>query len=272
MKPIVDDRVNFRRQLYYLLDSSAWPRNGLSPLNRFLVLFILVSVLVAILESEPLVYRGHEADFFRIEFVFAAVFLIEYLARLWVCVENPRYANGWRGRLSYALTPAALFDLLAVTPLVFTMVGTEAFVLRLFRMVGILRLSKLGRYSAAMTTIRTAILSRRYELIMSVGIAGIMLLVSSTLLYIVEGAIQPDAFGSIPRAMWWSIAALTTVGYGDVVPVTPLGRVLAGVTAIIGIGLIAMPTGILAAAFSDALAEQRAKALEAREGSQSPTS
>jgi voltage-gated potassium channel len=260
MQPFATESVSFRQRLFLLLDSSAWRRVGLSPLNRFLVLFILVSVVVAILESEPLVYRGHEAGFLQIEIVFATVFLIEYVARLWVCVENPQFVNGWRGRLSYALTPAALLDLLAVTPLLFAMVGTEAFVLRLFRMIGILRLSKLGRYSAAMATIRAAILSRRYELIMSIGIAGVMLLLSSTLLYIVEGATQPAAFGSIPRAMWWSISALTTVGYGDVVPVTALGRVLAGITAIIGIGLIAMPTGILAAAFSDAMVRRRAEA------------
>jgi voltage-gated potassium channel len=92
---------------------------------------------------------------------------------------------------------------------------------------------------------------------MSVMIAGVLLLVSSTLLYIVEGDGQPEAFGSIPRAMWWSIATLTTVGYGDVIPVTAIGRLLSGLTALLGIGLIAMPTGILASAFSDALQRQR---------------
>ena len=92
---------------------------------------------------------------------------------------------------------------------------------------------------------------------MSLVIAGILLLVSSTLLYMIEGEGQPDDFGSIPRAMWWSIATLTTVGYGDAVPHTVIGRILAGFTAVTGIGLIAMPTGILAAAFSDALQRQR---------------
>ncbi len=92
---------------------------------------------------------------------------------------------------------------------------------------------------------------------MSLAIAGMLLLISSTLLYLIEGEGQPDDFGSIPRAMWWSIATLTTVGYGDAFPVTPLGKILAGFTALTGIGLIAMPTGILASAFSDALQRQR---------------
>jgi voltage-gated potassium channel len=134
-------------------------------------------------------------------------------------------------------------------------------VLRLVRLVRIVALAKLGRYSSALNAIGHAIHSRRYELTMSLVIAGMLLLVSSTFLYLVEGEGQPDDFGSIPRAMWWSIATLTTVGYGDAVPQTVIGRILAGFTAITGIGLIAMPTGILAAAFSDALARQR----EARE-------
>lgn len=92
---------------------------------------------------------------------------------------------------------------------------------------------------------------------MSLGLATLLLLVSSTMLYLIEGAHQPETFGSIPRTMWWSIATLTTVGYGDVYPVTPLGKIFAGMTAVTGIGLIAMPTGILAAAFSDAIQAQR---------------
>jgi len=249
--------ANMRRRLYLMLDPAAGPSVGLSPLNRVLALLIFVSVGVAIFESEPLVYQGRESIFYWTEVSIATVFLVEYGARLWVCVEDPAYADSVKGRIVYALSPAALLDFIAVAPVLFTLVGSEVFLLRLFRMIRILRLAKLGRYSTAMSTIWKAMQSRRYELIMSICIAGLMLLLSSTLLYIVEGEIQPAAFGSIPRAMWWSIATLTTVGYGDVFPVTALGRVLAGITAIIGIGLIAMPTGILAAAFSDALAEQR---------------
>jgi voltage-gated potassium channel len=181
-------------------------------------------------------------------------------------VENPLYASRLKGRIAYALTPIAILDLLTLTPLLFTIAGSEIFLLRLVRMLRILRLAKLGRYSIAMSTIWHALRSRRYELAMSICIACAMLIISSTLLFIVESGAQPDSFGSIPRAMWWSIATLTTVGYGDVFPVTVIGRILAGATAIIGIGLIAMPTGILAASFSDALAKQRKKTSEDRDG------
>ena len=187
------------------------------------------------------------------------------MLRLWTSAENPRYGGGWRGYLRYALSPAALVDLLAVSALFLMIYGSQTAILRLFRLVRILSIAKLGRFSKAIHAIGDAIRSRRYELLMSLMIATVLLLVSSTLLYIIEGDNQPQAFGSIPRAMWWSIATLTTVGYGDVVPSTPLGKLLAGMTAITGIGLIAMPTGILAAAFSDAIQRRQREEFEERD-------
>ena len=109
----------------------------------------------------------------------------------------------------------------------------------------------------ALSLLVDAVHTRRFELAASLVIGAVLLVVSATLLYVVEGMAQPETFGSIPRAMWWSIATLTTVGYGDVTPVTPLGKLCAGAIAILGIGVIAMPTGILAAAFSDALQARR---------------
>jgi len=245
--------MNRRRRLFLLLEPTAWPRIGLSPLNRIITALICISVLMAIIESEQDLARNWRAGFIAAERLFFVLFFVEYCCRLWVAAENPRYGPGWRGRLRYAISPAALLDLVALAPIFVAFVGNEMFLLRLVRLVRILRLAKLGRYSTALDAIGTAIRSRRYELAMSVKIAAVLLLVSSCLLYIVEGDGQPETFGSIPRAMWWSIATLTTVGYGDAVPITILGRMLAGLTAILGIGLIAMPTGILAAAFSDAM-------------------
>ncbi len=108
----------------------------------------------------------------------------------------------------------------------------------------------------AFNAVTQAVRRRAYELWLSLVFSAALLLVSSAFLYLIEGGIQPEAFGSIPRAMWWSVATLTTVGYGDVYPVTAVGRFFGALTAIIGIGLIAMPTGILASAFSEAFQEQ----------------
>jgi voltage-gated potassium channel len=154
-------RASARYRLDLMLDPTAWPRAGLSPLNRAVVLLILVSVAGAVLESEPLLYEGRERFWFGLEVGFAVIFLVEYLARLWICVESPSYRGAVRGRLAYAFSPAALLDLIAVVPLIFAFAGTEAFLLRCFRMARILRLARLGRFSLAMLALRDAIASRR---------------------------------------------------------------------------------------------------------------
>jgi voltage-gated potassium channel len=246
----------WRRWAYRNLHTTAWHKSGFSPLNSIVVFLILTAVGAAVLQTEPTIHNGNEWLFRVLEIVFAIVFLIEYLVRLWSAVEHPDLGGGWSARLRYALTWPALIDLVALITLFITLYGTEGAFLRLFRLVQIFLLARLGRYSSAFRAIGHAIKSRRYELLASLVIAMVLLLVSSTLLFLVEGPHQPERFGSIPRAMWWSVATLTTVGYGDVYPVTPLGKILAGLTAVSGIGLIAMPTGIVAAAFSDAVRRQ----------------
>ncbi len=245
-----------RRWLYLNLEPKAWTKTGLSPLNRLIAVLICAAILSAILDSEPALPEIWHQVFFWLDAAIFVVFLVEYVVRIWVAGEDPAYA-GVSGRLRYMLSVPALLDLMALMPLLSPWIGSEGVVLRLFRLARIVRLARLGRYSEAFTAISRAVMSRRYELLMSFFAAAFVLLLTSTLLYVVEGEMQPETFGSIPRAMWWAIATLTTVGYGDVTPVTPLGRVFAGISAITGIGLIAMPTGILAAAFSDAVQNRR---------------
>ena len=249
--------TNLRRRLFEQLEPSAWKRAGLSPLNRWIAGAIVLSLAAAILDSEPEISSGRENIFFALEFVFGIVFTVEYLARLWASAENPIHGRGLGGKLRFMRSPAAVLDLLALAPMLFVFVGSEAYFFRLFRLLRVLRLAKLGRLSDAWEHMGAAVSSRRYELIMSAAFALLLMLISATLLYLVEGQVQPKTFGSIPRAMWWSICTLTTVGYGDTYPVTAIGKVLAGITAITGIGLIAMPAGILASAFSDAIQRQR---------------
>lgn len=249
---MLNNRQAQRAWLYRMLEPSAWDRQGLSPLNKVVAVLICIAALVAILESEPTLYQGRENLFFGAEAVLTGLFIIEYVARLWAAGEDPAYQGAF-GRLRYALTWTAIIDLLALLPIFLVFLGNEAFLLRIFRLIRIVRLARLGRFSGALSAVSIAVHARRFELLMSIAVASILLLLSSTMLYLVEGGVQPETFGSIPRAMWWSVATLTTVGYGDVYPVTALGRIFAGITAITGIGLIAMPTGILASAFSDAI-------------------
>jgi voltage-gated potassium channel len=248
---------DLRRRLYHELEPSH-REAGLSTLNRIIVVAILVSVAFVVVESEPAIHDSHPILFHAVEIVFGLVFLVEYVARIWVAAEDPRYSDGLRGRLRYALTPSALVDLLAVTPLFLHVIGAEAYIIRILRVVRVMRLAKLGRFTVATRALSHAVHARRYELMISFGVAIFILVLASTLMYIVEGHSQPETFGSIPRAMWWAIATLTTVGYGDAVPLTLPGRILGGITAVTGVGLIAMPAGILAAAMSDAIHTRRA--------------
>jgi voltage-gated potassium channel len=246
-----DHVMRLRHALWEQLDPSAYEADGISPLNKALIALILFASTAAILETEPVLQTMAPRAFASLEQWFAWVFLIEYLARLWVAGENPRYA-GIAGGARYLMTPAAILDLAALLPSLLIPGASNLMLLRMFRLLRILRLARMGRFSLAMHHMSDAISERKEELLLSLFLAGLVLVFSAAAMYVIEGETSPDAFGSIPRALWWSVCALTTVGYGDVHPITPLGKICAGLTSLAGIGLIAMPTGILAAAFSDA--------------------
>lgn len=158
-------------------------------------------------------------------------------------------------------SPAAVIDLVAIVGTLLPFLGGNAMLLRLFRVVRLVRIAKLGRFSRALGVMEKALRSRASQLWVTLALFLIFMTFGATLIYIVEGSAQPERFGSIPRAMWWTAVTMTTVGYGDVVPVTAVGKFLAALISIGGIMLIAIPTGIMAAAFSDALcAEDREEA------------
>lgn len=251
---------SLRLAAYRQLEPTAWPRKGLSPTNFALSILIVIAVVAAVIETEPDISQGREYLFADFEVIVASIFLVEYAARLWTVVENPRYAGYRFPRFRYALTPIAIIDLLAIVPAFFAFGGTSSLLLRFFRVFRILRLAKLGRTSSAWRAIREALVERRFEFGLVLGLVGLTLLISSSVLYWAEADAQPDKFGSIPRALWWSIITLTTVGYGDVYPVTSLGRFFAAIIALTGVMIIAIPTGIFAASFSEGLQRHREQA------------
>ncbi len=254
----------FRDRLYRQLDLDAWHERGVSPLNRLILLAVAVSIVIAALHTEPTLESWNHA--FRLAMAgFAALFTAEYVARLWVKPLNPRYRGRW-GWLVYATRWHALIDLLAVAAIWIELAlgapGAWAAMLRLARILRIFTLTEDSPVGIATRAIVGAISDRRTELMLAVGLGIIALMSFAIALYHLEGEVQPETFGSIPRAMWWAVATLTTVGYGDAVPVTPLGQVVGGLAAISSIALVALPAGIMAAAFSDAFRRAREAAKE----------
>ena len=148
--------------------------------------------------------------------------MAEYLARLWAVGENPKY-QGVVGRIKCAVTPLALVDLIAVLPFVLAAGLGDTVLLRLFRLLRLVTLAKFGRYSTAIRNIGVALSDRRYELLMSVAAAFLVMLLTASVLHHTEGATNPEDFGSIPRALWWGVATVTKVGYAGAFPETILG-------------------------------------------------
>ena len=239
-----------RRRIYEILDS---PLDH-EPLNRIvdiiLVLLIALNVGAVILETVESVGRTYEDFFFAFELFSVFVFTVEYGLRMWVCVERPQTIpmKPSRARLRHMLTPLALIDLMAIAPFYLaTFVGIDLRFMRVFRL---LRILKLTRHSAALSMVGSVLYAERRALTASVTVMLVLLVFTSGLMYFAERAAQPEAFASIPHAMWWGVATLTTVGFGDVTPITPIGKILGAIAMLMGVGMFAMPAGILASGFA----------------------
>ena len=211
---------------------------------------IVVNAVVVSLETIQPLDTQYSGFFIGFEVFSVGVFLAEYIVRVWTSIENPRYDRHKpvRSRLRYAVTFYAIVDLLAVLPsLLAFFIWPELRVLRVFRLI---RLLKLGRYSTAITTLSRVLFDERRALVAAFGIMIGLATFSACLIYFIERTAQPEAFGSVPDALWWALATLTTVGYGDVVPITAAGKIIGSMTMIFGIGVYALPIGIIASGFA----------------------
>lgn len=227
----------------------------------FLMLLILLNAVAVVLETVDDLNRRFGSVFYAIEIVSITIFTLEYLLRLWVAPLDPKYAKPFWGRVRYAFSLMAIIDLLAILPaflpLFFT---TDLRIMRFLRIFRLFRLFKLSRYVDSLNTLDDVVRAKKEELLVTLVMIAMLLVFSSSLMYVVETEAQPDKFPDIPSAMWWGVATLTTVGYGDVFPVTPLGKLLGGCIAFLGIGMFALPTGILASGFADEIKRRHARA------------
>jgi voltage-gated potassium channel len=223
----------------------------------FLLALISVNIIAVILETVRGVQLRYGSLLLGVEYFSIAVFSVEYLVRLWAAPHDPRYQGAVRGRLRWAMSPMALVDLLAVLPFYLPFLGFDLRMARALRLARIFRIAKLGRYVHTLRLFADVVRAKREELVMTTFILAFLLLVASSLMYYAENPVQPEAFSSIPASMWWAAATLTTVGYGDVYPITPLGRLLGAGVAIVGIGLFALPTAILGSGFIEEVARRK---------------
>ena len=226
--------------------------------NIFLMVLISLNVLAITLESIHGIFARYQLAFRVFEVFSVAVFTVEYIARVWCSIdlENVSNRSPVLARIRYMLSPLALVDLIAILP--FYLSFYLAMDLRFLRGLRLLRLLKLSRYSPALSALLDVIRKESEALLAAFVVLFILLMMSAGGIYVLENEVQPETFGSIPGAMWWAIVTLTTLGYGDVVPVTTGGRIFGGLIGLLGIGMIALPAAIMASGFADSIhARQR---------------
>ena len=244
--------LDFSRKRVWTLLEPASDKDTISKITDiFLVSLIFFNILMVILETVESLYLNYKTFFRNFELFSVTIFSIEYVGRLWSCVENKsKSETNTKARIKYIFSFSALIDAIAILPslLAFLFPTVD---LRFVRALRIFRLLKFSRYSSSINTLLVVLWDQRKSFGAAFFILFIILIISSSGMYLVEKDIQPDKFGSIPQSMWWSIVTLTTVGYGDVYPVTSMGKFFGSIIIILGIGTVALPSGILASAFTE---------------------
>ncbi|MDH4121849.1 MAG: ion transporter [Deltaproteobacteria bacterium] len=253
---------SMRRWVYIQLEPGERGHGYTTWVDVLLLLLIVANGVVAILETIEGYWHGYHTWLHYFDLISVIVFSVEYGMRMWCAVEKGYGPFG--GRIAYALTPMALIDLISVLPFylglfgIQSLLGIDLRMARLARIFRFMRLAKIGRYSKALRTLGRGISSHKEELMLTFMLGVIALTLSGTLMYYAERHAQPDKFGSIPMSFWYVVTTLTTVGYGDVVPITTFGRFVGGFTQVAGVILFALPAGLLGSSFMDEINRERA--------------
>lgn len=241
---------SWRRWVYETIEVGP-PDNALSRyFDASVVILIVLNIAAFVAETVPSIEFRYRREFEIFEWVSIVLFTTEYALRLWTAVEVPFLARKkpWRARLSFAARPYMIIDLLAILPFYLSLILPID--LRALRVLRLIRFFKLSRYSPAIHTLLRVLSNERRSLTGAGVLLVAAVLMSSTVMYYIEGDVQPDKFGSVPLAAYWAVTTLTTVGYGDVTPVTAAGKVWAGITMIFGLCILALPVAIVSTGFA----------------------
>ena len=226
--------------------------------DLFLFTLILLNLVAVCLETVDSLYARYRSVFTAIELFSVVIFSIEYCLRIWSCAAAPdgKYKGPWRKRVGYVFSFTGMIDLLAILPSIIPLLlgGVD---LRWLRILRLMRLLKFSHYSSALEDLISAVRHESRSFAATLYLLVLALLISSSLIYVAEHDVQPEHFGSIPQAMWWTVVTLTTVGYGDIVPFTVVGKLIATLTALMGVCVVALLTGIVATGFTNQVAMRR---------------
>jgi len=247
-----------RRRVHAILEPADQGDRASRIFDICLLILIAANVIAAVIETVQPIGERFAVAFSLFEIISVTIFVIEYVLRLWACRAERRFDRPLLGRLRFAVQPMLIVDLIAFLPALLPMVGVDTRAVRSLRLLRIFRVLKLTRYTQSLQLLATVFRRKSADLVIVTVALLVLLLIAASLMYAAENEAQPELYTSIPSTMWWSIATLTTVGYGDVYPITPFGRMLGGIVMILGIGLFALPAGILASGFTDELQRKHA--------------
>jgi voltage-gated potassium channel len=248
--------MTFREEIFNVIDENNKGTRLSRTFDFFIIGLITLNVVAIILESFENLRLTYKQEFYYFEIFSVTVFTIEYVLRLFTADLKYPDKSKIGATTSFITSPIALVDLFAILPIYLPLlIPIDLRFIRILRLLRVIRLFKINRYSRSLKLIGDVFKEKRSDLGITVFVTFILLVIASTLMYYIEGQEQPEAFPNIVASFWWAVATLTTVGYGDIYPITAWGKFISGIIALLGIGLVALPTGILSSAFIEKINE-----------------
>lgn len=258
-----------KRAIFALIEERETSNIWSSLVTVFIQLLIIFSVVAIIIESYENLNKAYHEQLQKFELFVVTIFTIEYLLRLWTADLLYPDVSPTRARIRFIFSGFAIIDMLAILPFYVELAQThfaamgwvvlDLRFIRILRLTRLLRILKLSRYSSSLQLVNAIMKDKKEELFITIFMCFVLIILSSAFMYNIEHEAQPEAFPDIISTFWWAVATLTTVGYGDVYPITGLGKLISGIIALLGIGLVALPTGILSSAFIEKINEAKEK-------------
>lgn len=250
--------MSIKENIVLLFDDEKGNSKGDKFFEYFISTLIVINVLAIILESYESINTAYSYYFNLLEIFSISIFTVEYFLRIWVSDLIYSNLSPFKARIKYITSFMGIIDLISILPFFLPYIlKVDLRILRTLRLFRLLRLLKLKRYFKSLSIIQNVIVKTKNEIMVTIFLVFILLILASTLMYNIEKTAQPEAFKNIGQAMWWAVATLTTVGYGDIYPITGLGKILSTFIALLGIGIVALPTGIISSAYIDEVRKLR---------------